>query len=132
MRFICRWIMAAGSLLVLLGSAQAQSIKIGSNAVWAGGNDSQKGNRLSAQVAYLPQAAIIQSLTFYVAVPSGNLILGIYDAGGPGGGPGALRASTASFTRSQAGTQPMWQSLCRWLPATTGWPFCRAAIVWGS
>jgi hypothetical protein len=98
MRFIRKCIMAAGSLLVFLGSAQAQSIKIGSNAVWAGGSDSQKGNRLSAQIAYLPQAAIIQSLTIYVFVPSGNLILGIYDAGGPGGGPGALKASTASFT----------------------------------
>ena len=51
-----------------------------------------------AQVAKLSQAATIQSLSFYVTAASGKLILGIYDATGPNGGPGALKASTASFT----------------------------------
>ena len=129
MRFIRKCIMAAGSLLVFLGSAQAQSIKIGSDAVWAGGNDFQKGNRLSAQIANLPQAAIIQSLTFDVTVPSGNLILGIYDASGPGGGPGALKASTASFTPITGWNTANVAKPCRWPPATTGWPFCQAATV---
>ena len=45
----------------------------------------------------IKQAATIQSLSFYVSAASGNLILGIYDATGPNGGPGALKASTASF-----------------------------------
>ena len=58
----------------------------------------QNGNLLSAQIAKLSQAATIQSLSFYVTAASGNLILGIYDASGPNGGPGALKASTASFT----------------------------------
>ncbi len=97
MCFIRRCLVAATYVLVFLGSAQAQSVTIGSNAVWAGGNDSQNGNLLSAQVAKLSQAATIKSLSFYVTAASGNLIFGIYDATGPSGGPGALKASTASF-----------------------------------
>ena len=71
--------------------------RIGSNAVWSAA-DSGNGNLLLAQIAKLAQAATIQSLSFYVTAASGNLILGIYDASGPNGGPGALKASTASFT----------------------------------
>ena len=97
MHFIRRSLMAASYVLVFLGSAQAQSVTIGSTTVWAGGNDSQNGNLLLAQVAKLSQAATVQSLSFYVTTASGNLILGIYDASGPSGGPGALKASTASF-----------------------------------
>ena len=97
MRFIRKCLVAASYVLVFLGSAQAQSVTIGSNAVWSGGNDSDNGNLLLAQIAKLSQAATVQSLSFYVTAASGNLILGIYDATGPGGGPGALKASTASF-----------------------------------
>ena len=97
MHFIRRCLMAASYILVFLGSAQAQSVTIGSNAVWSGGNDSANGNLLSAQIAKLPQAATVQSLSFYVTAASGNLIFGIYDATGPKGGPGALKVSTASF-----------------------------------
>jgi hypothetical protein len=60
--------------------------------------DGGNGNLLLAQSATLAQAATIQSLSFYVTAASGSLILGIYDATGPNGGPGALKASTASFT----------------------------------
>ena len=60
--------------------------------------DGGNGNLLAAQSAKLSQAATIQSLSFYVTAASGNLILGIYDATGPNGGPGALKASTNSFT----------------------------------
>ena len=97
MRFIRKCLMAASYVLVFLGSAQAQSVTIGSNAVWSGGNDSDNGNLLLAQIAKLSQTATVQSLSFYVTAASGNLILGIYDASGPNGGPGALKASTASF-----------------------------------
>ena len=97
MRFIRRSLMAASYVLVFLGSAQAQSVTIGSTTVWSAG-DGDNGNLLLAQVAKLPQAATIQSLSFYVTTASGKLILGIYDATGPSGGPGALKASTASFT----------------------------------
>ena len=97
MCFIRKCLVAASYILVFLGSAQAQSVTIGSNAVWSGGNDSDNGNLLSAQIAKLSQAATVQSLSFYVTAASGNLIFGIYDASGPKGGPGALKASTASF-----------------------------------
>src|SRR5579872_1793399 len=97
MRFIRTCLMAATCVLVSLGAAQAQSVTIGSTTVYTGGNDSQNGNLLLAQVAKLSATATIQSLSFYVTVASGNLILGLYDATGPGGGPGALKASTASF-----------------------------------
>jgi hypothetical protein len=95
MRFIRRCLMAASYVLVSLGSAQA--VTIGETAVLPWG-DTQNGNLLLAQSATLAQAATIQSLSFYVTAASGNLILGIYDATGPHGGPGALKASTASFT----------------------------------
>ena len=55
MRFIRRCLIAASYILVFLGSAQAQSVTIGSNAVWSGGNDSANGNLLSAQIAKLIQ-----------------------------------------------------------------------------
>ena len=97
MRFIRRCLIAATSVLVFLGSAQAQSVKIGETAVLSAA-DGQNGNLLLAQSAKLAQAATIQSLSFYVTAASGKLILGIYDATGPNGGPGALKASTASFT----------------------------------
>jgi hypothetical protein len=96
MRFIRGCVAAASYGLVFLGSALAQSVTIGETAVESAG-DSQNGNLLLAQSAKLGQAATIQSLSFYVTAASGNLILGIYDATGPGGGPGALKASTASF-----------------------------------
>jgi hypothetical protein len=37
-------------------------------------------------------------LSFYVKAASGNLRLGIYDATGPNGGPGTLKAQTNAFT----------------------------------
>jgi hypothetical protein len=46
----------------------------------------------------LGQTATIQSMSFYVATASGKLRLGIYDASGPGGGPGAKKAETAEIT----------------------------------
>jgi len=45
----------------------------------------------------LSETATIQSLSFYVTKARGNLRLGIYASSGSGG-PGALKASTASFT----------------------------------
>jgi hypothetical protein len=96
MRLILRCLAGAICVLVSLGSAQAQSVKIGETAVLSAA-DGQNGNLLLAQSAQLAQAATVESLSFYVTVASGNLILGIYDATGPNGGPGALKA-TNSFT----------------------------------
>jgi hypothetical protein len=78
-------------------SALANMINIGETNVLALA-DSGNGNLLAAQNATLSQPATIQSLSFYVTQASGNLILGIYDASGPNGGPGALKAQTNSFT----------------------------------
>src|SRR5690242_4971071 len=96
MRFIRECLIAASCVPAMLGAAHAQSITIGDAAVLSA-DDSQNGNLLLAQRANLGQAATIQSLSFYVTAPGGNLILGLYDATGPKGGPGALKASTLSF-----------------------------------
>src|SRR5215469_182693 len=77
-------------------SALASTITIGETNVLSTG-DSGNGNLLAAQNATLSQPATIASLSFYVTQASGNLILGIYDASGPNGGPGALKAQTNSF-----------------------------------
>jgi hypothetical protein len=60
--------------------------------------DDGNGNLLFAQSANLAQSATIQSLSFYVTNAAGNLRLGIYDATGPGGGPGAKKAETQQIT----------------------------------
>src|SRR5215469_9031038 len=78
-------------------SAHASTITIGETNLLSIA-DSGNGNLLAAQNATLSQPATIQSLSFYVTQASGNLILGIYDASGPNGGPGALKAQTNSFT----------------------------------
>ena len=97
MRYIRGPFFALTSVLTLLGSAQAQSVTIGQTSVLStpdGGN----GKLLLAQSAKLAQAATIQSLSFYVTAAAGSLILGVYDATGPNGGPGALQVQTQSFT----------------------------------
>src|SRR5215469_1619557 len=78
-------------------SALASTITIGETNVLSVA-DSGNANLLAAQNATLSEPATIQSLSFYVTQASGNLILGIYDASGPSGGPGALKAQTNSFT----------------------------------
>src|SRR5271170_2627774 len=97
MRYIRGFVFALTYVLILLGSAQAQTVAIGENAVLSSG-DGGNGSLLLAQSATLTKAATVESLSFYVSTASGSLILGIYDATGPKGGPGALKASTKSFT----------------------------------
>src|SRR5271169_1992187 len=98
MPFIRSGFFALTYVPILLGSAQAQSvIDIGETAVLSSG-DSQNGNLLAAQSATLTKAATVESLSFYVTAARGSLILGIYDATGLNGGPGALKAQTKSFT----------------------------------
>jgi hypothetical protein len=60
--------------------------------------DSGNGNLLLAQDAVLSQPGMLQSLSFYVTAAAGRLRLGLYDATGPGGDPGAKRAETNAFT----------------------------------
>jgi Pectate lyase superfamily protein len=77
--------------------AAAQTIAIGETAVLTAA-DSGNGDLLVAQEASLSQPATIQSLSFYVTAAAGQLVLGIYNANGPSGGPGTLVAQTAAFT----------------------------------
>src|SRR5262249_7069780 len=49
-----------------------------------------------ANDANLAMAGQLVSVSLYVKTASGNVILGVYDASGPDGGPGALLAQTAS------------------------------------
>jgi RNA polymerase sigma factor (sigma-70 family) len=61
-------------------------------------DDSDNANLLLAQQATLAQPGTLQSLSFYVTQAAGSLRLGLYDASGPGGGPGKLLAQTNAFT----------------------------------
>lgn len=72
------------------------AITMGETTVF-GSVDSGNGNLLLVQDAALSQTATIQSLSFNVLTAAGNLRLGVYDATGPSGGPGALKAQTNSF-----------------------------------
>jgi fibronectin type 3 domain-containing protein len=60
--------------------------------------DSNNGNWLIAQLATLSQAATIQSLSLYASTAAGKVRLGVYDATGPGGGPGKLLAAANEIT----------------------------------
>ena len=90
----------AASLPITITFQSADPITMGETAILSDG-DSGNGNLLLAQGPYtLAQAATLQSLSFYVGSTAGNLILGVFDASGSGGGPGALVAQTASFAPS--------------------------------
>ena len=61
--------------------------------------DNGNGDVLLAQDATLSRPGTIRSISFYVSLdPAGDLRLGLYDATGPGGGPGTKLAETAGFT----------------------------------
>ena len=77
-------------------AAYSAAITMGETTVF-GSSDSGNGNLLLVQDAALSETATIQSLSFHVLTAAGNLRLGIYDATGPNGGPGALKAQTNSF-----------------------------------
>ncbi len=85
------------AVLIASAAAAAQTVTMGVTTVLSG-TDGGNGNLLLAQSATLSQNSTIQSISFYVVQASGNLILGVYDSSGPGGGPGKLVASTAQFT----------------------------------
>jgi len=82
--------------------------------------DGGNGGLLLAQAATLPQAGMLQSLSFYAVTAAGNLRLGIYDSKGTGGRPRHLLAQTAAFA-----VQPGWNTHAvltfTTLPAGTYW-----------
>lgn len=59
--------------------------------------DGGNGGLLLAQDAQLAQAMTLQTLAMYFSPAAGNVRLGIWDATGPGGGPGNIIVQTASF-----------------------------------
>ena len=76
-----------------------QSITMGeTNSTLSQQDDNGDANSLIAVQTSLSQTATIQSLSFYVTTASGKLRLGIYDATGSGGGPGAKVAETNEIT----------------------------------
>lgn len=60
--------------------------------------DCCNGDLLLVQDAALAQPGTLHSLSFYVTAAAGDLRLGIYDATGLGGNPGAKLAETNAFT----------------------------------
>ena len=74
------------SFFLLFHPSSAQTITIGETNVLSV-DDNGNANFLLAQNAFLPQNAIIQSLSFYATNAEGHLRMGIYDAAGPEGGP---------------------------------------------
>lgn len=92
-------------------------LKIGETRILRS-NYSGIGNRLVAQQITLSQTATIQSLSYYVAKPGGQLRLGIYDNNGSA--PGNLVAETSAFTPGKGwNTQPVLTPTV--LPAGTYW-----------
>src|SRR5215831_9773974 len=91
MRFILALLLTLTVSLLICGSGvralSTSTITIGETNILSAA-DGGNGNYLLAQNTTLSQTASIQSLSFYVTQASGNLILGIYDASGPNGGPG--------------------------------------------
>ena len=81
----------------LVPASPSVEIQIGDPVIEAA-DDSGNANLLLAQEATLSQTATLESLSFYVTQAAGKLRMGVYDATGPGGGPGALKAQTAEIT----------------------------------
>ncbi|MBI1826092.1 MAG: PQQ-dependent sugar dehydrogenase [Planctomycetes bacterium] len=88
---------AATYTATFTGAPNTTPLQIGETTVF-NESDCCNGNLLLAQDAILSQPGTLQSLSFYVTQAVGDLRLGVYDSTGPGGGPGAKRAETNSFT----------------------------------
>lgn len=86
-----------GNQVVVPVGGSTSSTQFGETTILSG-QDSGNADLLIAQSATLPNAGILQSLSFYVTSAAGKLRLGIYDSGGANGGPGMLIASTDEIT----------------------------------
>jgi hypothetical protein len=79
------------------GTVTSGGSTLGDTTIEAG-NDNGNANTLLAYQATLAQGGTAQSMSFYASnAAGGNLRMGIYDATGPGGGPGAKLAETNSI-----------------------------------
>jgi len=88
----------SSSVSVTVNNASPGSITMGETSNSLGGTDSGNGNLILAQQTTLAQSATLQSMSFYVNAAAGKLRLGVYDATGPSGGPGAKVAETGEIT----------------------------------
>lgn len=79
------------------GSAGASTSTIGEPAI-LNTDDCCNGGYVLAQKATLSHPATINSLSFYVTVAAGKLLLGIYASNTAGTNPTTLKAATAEFT----------------------------------
>jgi hypothetical protein len=127
----------SASLPLTIMFQQSAPITFGETAILAT-DDGGNGNLLVSQNAALAQSCQLQSLSFYVATAAGNLRLGVYDATGPSGGPGALVAQTASFAPATGWNtkpttaQPMLSSGTYWLaylPSSSSLRFRKATAA---
>lgn len=87
----------SGTTTLDVQASATQPVNYGETAIMSGA-DSGNGNLLLAQNAVFAKSGTLQSLSFYVTNVGGQLRLGVYDASGPNGGPGALKAQTNAFT----------------------------------
>ena len=78
--------------------AKGQSVNVGVTNILTQGTDAGNAGLIAAQQLQVGQAGVLQSISFYtVTAAGGQLILGLYDALSPTGGPGNLLASTNAF-----------------------------------
>jgi hypothetical protein len=75
----------------------AASLTLGETSILTT-NDGGNGDLLVSQQATLTQTAILQTMSFYVTTAVGTMRMAVYDATGPGGGPGTKLAETAQIT----------------------------------
>jgi len=88
---------AFGGTAAVTVTAASTSVTLGEAGILTT-DDTRNANHILAQVASLGQTATIQSVSCYIATVAGKLRMGVYDATGPGGGPGAKRAETGEIT----------------------------------
>ena len=91
--------------------------------------DNGNGNLLVAQQATLPVTSVLQSMSFYVTNATGKLRLGVYDAGGLGGGPGNKVAETGEITPTVGWNEANVIAPCICLGGHTGLRTSRATTI---
>jgi hypothetical protein len=74
-------------LLLTPLAAQAQTAIFGNTTVYSPNDRISDNIWIVIQKAILSQDRVIQSVSAYLRAASGNIILGLYDTSGAGGGP---------------------------------------------
>ena len=119
---------STATVSVTVSNNQALPITMGETTV-SSGDDSGNGNLLVVQDAVLTQGGQLQSLSLYVNQASGDLRLAVYDAMGPNGGPGALKAQTNAFSPTVGWNTAPIIAPAQLQAGTTGSPIFRAVTL---